>query len=127
MKPSILSLSLGLAALLVLAPASAIANAATGAEQVAGERDERRTRFSFDDAPEPNGPGRDLGQRASVTAHCQSHTTVNGSLHTADIEYHWEWRKPVDDQGRVIEAAAAEWTLVGVSIRDLTPAASSVC
>ncbi len=86
-----------------------------------------KTNFDVSNPPRPIGAGRTLDQRAVVTEYCQSYMSVNGVGHTADIEYHYAWRKPLDSQGRVIQDAEPEWTLIGVTIKEATPVVASIC
>jgi hypothetical protein len=85
------------------------------------------TRIDLFDPARPSGRGRAIDQRSTVTENCQSFFRINGVPHTADIEYHYAWRKRLDSQGRVIEDAEPEWTLVGYTVKELMPLAASVC
>ncbi|MBE5316246.1 MAG: hypothetical protein H4O13_12710 [Xanthomonadales bacterium] len=86
-----------------------------------------KTNFDVSNPPRPTGSGRTIDQRTTVTEFCQSYVAVNGVTHTADIEYHYAWRKPRDSQGRVIEDAEPEWTLVGITVKEAMPLMASTC
>jgi len=88
---------------------------------------EAKNGLDLTNPPFPTGPGRTIGQRTTETEFCQSYLSVNGVRQSADIEFHYEWRKPRDSQGRVIEDAEPEWTLVGYTVKELMPLAASVC
>lgn len=88
---------------------------------------EAKTYFDVTNPPLPVGPGRTIDQRTTVTEFCQSYLSVDGVRQSADIEFHYAWRKPLDSQGRVIEDAEPEWTLVGYAVKELMPLAASVC